>query len=65
MGIQPNAEAEAVVRHVCITAIANRMYGSISGDVVRSCAPSSEMRSLIGIRLMGLSSAMILPPVGD
>ena len=27
-GIQPNREAGAVVRHVCITAIAYRMYGS-------------------------------------
>src|ERR1039458_10383436 len=40
-----------------------RMYGSISSDAVSSRVPSSEMRSLIRISLMGLSSAMILSPV--
>jgi hypothetical protein len=42
----------AAQSHVCITAIADRMYGSISSDAVSSRVPSSEMRSLIGIRLM-------------
>ena len=51
----------AAQSHVCITAIADRIYGSIFSDAVSSCAPSSDMRSLIGIRLIGLSSVMILP----